>query len=86
MATYTLSPAEFALTVEKLAKVNERAERKGFTGRVSVSGRTETRKDDFGYTYAVVVVTAARINDESERKEKTEPNTRKRHIARAKQR
>jgi len=55
MATYTLSPAEFALTVEKLAKVNERAERKGFTGRVSVSGRTETRKDDFGYTYAVVV-------------------------------
>jgi hypothetical protein len=44
--SYLLTPAEHAATVEKIAKINERAARKGFTGRIELTAerveRTET--------------------------------------------
>lgn len=43
MRTFHLSPAEYAETVAKIAKVNERAAKKGFTGRFDVEGVEKVR-------------------------------------------
>ena len=45
--TFRLTPAEFAATAVKFAKINERAAKKGFTGRLEIKGEqvTETTKD-----------------------------------------
>lgn len=39
-ATWSLSPLEYAATQAKVAKINQRAAKRGFTGRIEVSGST----------------------------------------------
>lgn len=41
--TWVLTPGEYAATVAKIEKINERAQRKGFTGSLSVEGVREER-------------------------------------------
>lgn len=55
--TFTLTAPEYFATVEKIAKVNERAAKKGFTGRLEVVGekRTVTEKDALGFERSYVV-------------------------------
>lgn len=54
---FTLTPAEYRASVAKFAKVNERAVKRGFTGRLTVEGtrREITTKDDFGFERTEVV-------------------------------
>lgn len=49
MTTFTLTPAEYSATLAHLAKVNERAAKKGFTGSVTVVGERKevTRTNEF---------------------------------------
>lgn len=42
--TWFLTPEEYAATSAKLAKLQRRAERKGFTGRVTLTGKPATRQ------------------------------------------
>lgn len=42
MTTWTLSPAEFAATGERIAKINARAAKRGFTGRFDLTGEPGT--------------------------------------------
>lgn len=46
-----ITPAEYSATVEKIAKINERASKKGFTGRVTIEAEqvTVTTKDSQGF-------------------------------------
>lgn len=48
--TWTLSPAEFTATQERTAKINTRATKRGFTGRLTVTGtpREISETDDAG--------------------------------------
>ncbi|CCI54695.1 MAG: hypothetical protein LKG20_12425 [Tetrasphaera jenkinsii] len=48
MNTWTLTPAEYAATVAKVAAINKRAAKRGFTGRFELSGTTVTRKAENG--------------------------------------
>ena len=48
MSTWTLTPAEYAATVAKVAAINKRAAKRGFTGRFELSGTTVTRKAENG--------------------------------------
>lgn len=41
---YTLSTGEYAATVEKIEKINDRAEKRGFTGRLEVVGVPREKK------------------------------------------
>lgn len=40
--TYTLTPAEYERTAERIANINDRAVKRGFTGRVDIAGETVT--------------------------------------------
>lgn len=42
-STIRLTPAEFAATAEKFGKINERAAKKGFTGRLGITGEMVTQ-------------------------------------------
>lgn len=55
---WVLSPAEFAATVERAAKINTRAAKRGFTGRVEVTGtqREVTETDAAGLSRTRLVV------------------------------
>jgi len=55
MSTWTLTPAEYAATVAKVAAINKRAAKRGFTGRFEVSGTTVTRKAENGVGERVFV-------------------------------
>jgi hypothetical protein len=50
--TVTITPAEYAATVEKIAKINARAEKKGFTGRITLDAVevVKTREIAPGFT------------------------------------
>jgi hypothetical protein len=50
--TWELSPAEYTATVEKISKINARAAKRGFTGRIEVNGHpsTLTEKNAAGFT------------------------------------
>lgn len=50
--TWTLTPAEFAATIERAQRINTRATKRGFTGRISVTGteREITEQDEAGLT------------------------------------
>lgn len=53
--TVTLTPAEYAATKAKIAKINARAAKRGFTGHFDVSGNfvTKTTRDQFGFSRTV---------------------------------
>lgn len=53
-----LTPDEYAATVEKFAKINERAARRGFTGRLDVTGERieRTTKNDLGFEVTEIVI------------------------------
>ena len=55
--TWPLSPAEFYATREKLEKLNKRAAKRGFTGRLDVTYTKRERKirDDLGFTRTIVI-------------------------------
>jgi hypothetical protein len=55
--SWALSPAEYALTVAKIAKINARATKKGFTGRIDVIAerREITGRDETGFTVTRIV-------------------------------
>lgn len=56
MMEWELSPDEFELTRAKVAKVNDRASKKGFTGRLDVIGkRIEKTRDVAGFAVTEIV-------------------------------
>lgn len=57
-APWVLSPAEFAATKDKLDKINARAIKRGFTGRIDITGieRTVTKTNDQGDERTIVVI------------------------------
>lgn len=59
-APWVLSPAEFAATKDKVDKINARAIKRGFTGRIDISGdeRTITKTNDQGDERTIVVIDA----------------------------
>ena len=56
--SWILTPAEYAATVERAASINARATKRGFTGRIEVTGTTrevsETDQAGLNRTYLVV--------------------------------
>ena len=54
---WNLSPAEYDATVEKIAKINKRAAKRGFTGTLTVTGERieRTRKNDLGFEIHEVI-------------------------------
>lgn len=42
--TWTLTPEQYHATVEKIATINRRAQRRGFTGRLEITGVRATEK------------------------------------------
>lgn len=44
MSTWTLTPAEFTATAARVAKINERAAKKGWTGRLTLEGQQVVRE------------------------------------------
>lgn len=64
--TWVLTPAEFAATQERAAKINSRAAKRGFTGRLEVTGapREVTETDEAGLPRTRTVVDA-RITGEA---------------------
>lgn len=61
--TWALTPGEYAATVEKIAKINARAEKRGFTGRLEVIGtrREETVTNQFTGIQTTRVLVDTRI-------------------------
>lgn len=57
MTTWTLTPAEFAATRERVAKINARAAKRGFTGRFDLTGERKVVKDSNGVEAVVVEAT-----------------------------
>lgn len=57
-APWVLSPAEFAATKDKVDKINARAIKRGFTGRIDITGteRTITKTNDQGDERTIVVI------------------------------
>lgn len=57
-APWSLNPAEFTATKDKLEKINSRAIKRGFTGRIDITGteRTVTETTPLGEEYAHVVI------------------------------
>lgn len=57
-APWVLSPAGFAATKDKIDKINARAIKRGFTGRIDIAGdkRTVTKTNDQGDEYTVVLI------------------------------
>lgn len=58
--TVRLTPTEFALTCDKVAKINERAAKRGFTGRVVITGErlVVTSTDALGFEVTEVFIDA----------------------------
>ena len=56
--SWTLTPSEFTATVERAEKINARAAKRGFTGRIAVTGneRRVTEKDSAGLPRTRVLV------------------------------
>lgn len=65
--TWALSAGEYQATVEKIAKINARAEKRGFTGRLEVIGtrREATTKDHYTGLEKTYVVVDTRITGEA---------------------
>jgi len=65
--TWALSVGEYAATVEKIAKINARAEKRGFTGRLEVIGtrREVTTTDEYTGLKKTRVVVDTRIAGEA---------------------
>lgn len=61
LAPWVLTPAEFAATTDKLEKINARAIKRGFTGRIDITGTertvTETTPTGEKHTYVVIDTT-----------------------------
>ena len=57
-APWSLNPAEFTATKDKLEKINSRAIKRGFTGRIDITGteRTVTETTPLGEEHAHVVI------------------------------
>lgn len=60
MTTWTLTPEEFAATADRAAAINARAVKRGFTGRIEVTGTTReiSETDEAGLPRTRVVVDA----------------------------
>lgn len=53
-APWVLTPAEFAATKNKLEKINARAIKRGFTGRIDITATVKNHEDYKGTKQAVV--------------------------------
>jgi hypothetical protein len=60
-----LSPVEFDATVEKVEKLNARAQRRGFTGRVELTGEREVRVREVNGFKVEEIIVKARIAGEA---------------------
>lgn len=65
--TWTLGPAEFEATAAKIAKINDRARRRGFTGRFELTGVEETRSYEVNGFPVEEVIIKATITGEAPR-------------------
>lgn len=56
--SWILSPAEYQATVERFAKINARAAKRGFTGHLSIAGieREVTERDSAGFILSYIVM------------------------------
>lgn len=56
--TWTLTPAEYAATAERVSKINARAAKRGFTGSLGITGaeREVSERDTIGFSRTYVVM------------------------------